>query len=86
MAESGFPGFDINPWFGLLAPAGTPGPIIAKLHGETARALAAADVRDKLNKLGVEVIGNSPAEFGAVIRAEIPQRKQTIERAGIERQ
>jgi tripartite-type tricarboxylate transporter receptor subunit TctC len=86
MAESGFPGFDINPWFGLLAPAGTPAPIIDKLHGETARPLAAADVRDKLNKLGGEVSGNSPAEFGAVIRAEIPQRTQTIERAGIERQ
>lgn len=72
MAESGFPGFDVNAWFGLLAPAGTPAPIVAKLHGETARALAAPDVRDRFNKLGMEVIGNSPAEFAAVIRSEIP--------------
>lgn len=86
MAESGFPGFDVNAWFGLLAPAGTPAPIIAKLQGETARALAAADVRGRFNKLGMEVIGNSPAEFAAVIRSEIPQRKKTIEGAGIERQ
>ncbi|MBM3529329.1 MAG: tripartite tricarboxylate transporter substrate binding protein [Alphaproteobacteria bacterium] len=86
MAESGFPGFDVNAWFGLLAPAGTPAPIVAKLHGETARALAAADVRDRFNKLGMEVIGNSPAEFAAVIRSQIPQRKKTIEGAGIERQ
>jgi tripartite-type tricarboxylate transporter receptor subunit TctC len=85
MAESGFPGFDVNAWFGLLAPTGTPAPIIARLHGETARALAASEVRASFNKLGMEVIGNSPAEFAAVIRSEIPQRKKTIERAGIER-
>jgi tripartite-type tricarboxylate transporter receptor subunit TctC len=86
MAESGFPGFDVNAWFGLLAPAGTPSPIITKLHGETARALAAPDLRERFNKLGMEVIGNSPGEFAAVIRSEIPQRKKTIEGAGIERQ
>jgi tripartite-type tricarboxylate transporter receptor subunit TctC len=86
MAESGFPGFDVNPWNGLLAPAGTPAPIIAKLHAETARALAAPDVRERFHRLGMEVIGNSPAEFAAVIRTEISQRKKTIEGAGIERQ
>lgn len=86
MAESGFPGFDVNAWFGLLAPAGTPAPIIAKLQSGTVRALAASDVRQSFDKLGMEVIGNSPAEFAAVIRAEIPQRKKTIEEAGIEPQ
>ena len=86
MAESGFPGFDVNAWFGLLAPAGTPAAIIAKLHDETTRALAVADVREKLDHLGMEVIGNSPTEFAAVIRAEIPQRQKTIEGAGIEPQ
>src|ERR1043165_2987350 len=49
MAESGFPGFDVNAWFGLLAPAGTPDAIIAKLHDETARALATTEVREKFN-------------------------------------
>ena len=86
MAESGFPGFDVNAWFGLLAPAATPAPIIAKLHSESVRALAAKDVRESFDKLGMEVIGNSPAEFAAVIRAEIPQRKKTIEESGIEPQ
>lgn len=85
MAESGFPGFDVNAWFGLLAPAGTPAPIIAKLHGETARALAAPDVRKRFIEFGMEVIGNTPTEFAAVIRSEIPKRKMTIEGAGIER-
>jgi tripartite-type tricarboxylate transporter receptor subunit TctC len=83
IAESGFLGFDVNAWFGLLAPAGTPVPIIAKLHAETARALAAADVRERFNKLGMEIIGNSPAEFAAVIKSEIQQRKALIAAAGI---
>jgi tripartite-type tricarboxylate transporter receptor subunit TctC len=86
MAESGFPGFDVNAWGGLLAPAGTPAAIIAKLHAETARALATPDMREWFHKLGMEVIGNSPAEFATVIRTEIPERKKTIEGAGIERQ
>lgn len=83
MAESGFPGFDINPWFGLMAPAGTPGPIIDKLHRETARILALPEVREQFAKLGMEPIGNSPSEFAAVIREQIPQRKKVIEAAGI---
>lgn len=86
MAESGFPGFDVNAWFGLLAPGGTPAPIVAKLHGETARVLASADMREKFNRLGMEVIGNSSAEFAAVIRREMAQRKKLIDDAGIERQ
>ena len=83
MAESGFPGFDVNAWFGLIAPAGTPAPIIEKLHRETARALALPDVREMFSKLGMEIIGNSPAEFAAVIKAEIPQRAKVIKEAGI---
>jgi tripartite-type tricarboxylate transporter receptor subunit TctC len=81
MAESGFPGFDINAWFALLAPAGTPPAIIDRLHRETIQALATS--REAFEKTGMEVIGNSPAEFAAVIRAEIPQRRQVIESAGI---
>jgi tripartite-type tricarboxylate transporter receptor subunit TctC len=83
MAESGFPGFDVNAWFGLLAPAGTPAPIIERLHRETAQALATASVRESFTKLGMELIGNSPKEFAAVIQSEIPQRKKVIETAGI---
>jgi tripartite-type tricarboxylate transporter receptor subunit TctC len=83
MAESGFPGFDVNAWFGLLAPAATPAPIIDKLHRETARVLALDDIRKRFSDAGMEVIGNSPAEFAAVIRSEIPQRKAVIAAAGI---
>jgi tripartite-type tricarboxylate transporter receptor subunit TctC len=83
MAESGFPEFDVNAWFGLLAPAGTPAPIITTLHRETARVLALPDIRERFSNAGMEVIGNSPAEFAAVISSEIPQRRAVIAAAGI---
>jgi tripartite-type tricarboxylate transporter receptor subunit TctC len=83
MAESGFPGFEAVPWFGLLAPAGTPQEIIDKLHDETVKALALPEVRRKFNELGLEPIGNTPAEFAAVIRKETPEWAKVIKDAGI---
>lgn len=83
MDESGYPGFEAVPWFGLMAPAGTPQPIIDKLHRETVRVLAMPDVRKKMADLGLDIIGNSPAEFAAVIKAETPAWAKIIKDAGI---
>ena len=83
MAEMGYPGFEAVPWFGLMAPAGTPQAIIDKVHRETARALALPDVGKRLSELGLDIIGNTPAEFAAVIKAEIPQWATVIKSAGI---
>jgi tripartite-type tricarboxylate transporter receptor subunit TctC len=83
MAESGFPGFEAVPWFGLMAPAGTPPAIIDKVHRETVRVLALPEVRKRLEELGLDVIGSSPAEFAALIKAEIPQWAKVIKDAGI---
>jgi tripartite-type tricarboxylate transporter receptor subunit TctC len=83
MVESGYPGFDAVPWFGLLAPAGTPPAIIEKVHRETVRVLALPEVRRSLDVLGLDLIGNSPAEFASVIKAEIPQWAAVIKAAGI---
>ncbi len=83
MAEQGFPGFDSAAWFGLMAPAGTPAPVVAKLHAETAKILARADVREKFGALGMEVIGNTPAEFADVIKAEIPVWAKVIKASGV---
>jgi tripartite-type tricarboxylate transporter receptor subunit TctC len=83
MAEEGFPGFEAVPWFGLLAPAGVPSAIIEKIYRETERSLALPEVRQRFNELGLDTIGNSPAEFAAVIRAEIPQWAAVIKGAGI---
>jgi tripartite-type tricarboxylate transporter receptor subunit TctC len=83
MAESGFPRFDATASFGLMAPAGTSPAIIDKLHRETVRVLALAEVRKKLNDLGLDVVGGTPAEFSAVIAREIPQWATVIKAAGI---
>lgn len=83
MAESGYPGFEAVPWFGLMAPAGTAPAIIDKVHRETVKVLALADVRKKLNDLGLDVVANSPTEFSAVIAREIPQWAKVIKGAGI---
>ena len=83
MAESGYPGFEAVPWFGLVAPAGTPPAVVDKIYRETQRALGLPQVRTSLEALGLDLIGNSPAEFAAVIKAEIPQWAVVIKSAGI---
>jgi tripartite-type tricarboxylate transporter receptor subunit TctC len=83
MAESGYPGFEAVPWFGLMAPAGTPAAIVGLLHRDTVKVLAQADVRKKMNDLGLDVIGGSPAEFAAAIEREIPRWAKVIKQAGI---
>ena len=83
MAESGFPGFEAVPWFGLLAPTGTPKDVLDKLHGETVKALAMPEVRKKFDDLGLEPVGNTPAEFTAVIKKETPEWAKVIKDAGI---
>jgi tripartite-type tricarboxylate transporter receptor subunit TctC len=83
MAESGFPGFEAVPWFGLLAPAGAPQEVLDKLHDETVKALALPEVRKKFDELGLEPVGNTPAEFAAVIKKETPEWAKVIRDAGI---
>jgi tripartite-type tricarboxylate transporter receptor subunit TctC len=83
VAESGYPGFEVMGWNGLLAPAKVPAAVIRKLHLESARALALPDVRAKLANLGLDASGNSPDEFAALIKSEIPTWAKVIRDAGI---
>jgi tripartite-type tricarboxylate transporter receptor subunit TctC len=83
MEELGFPGFEATAWFGLMAPAGTPQPIIDKLHKETVRVLALPDVKGKLEGLGVQLVGSTPAEFLSLVKTELPQWGKVIKEAGI---
>lgn len=78
IAESGYPGFEVTVWSGLLAPARTPATIVRKLHLEIVKALALPDVRAKFADLGLETIGNSPDEFAAAIQSEIPKWAKVI--------
>jgi tripartite-type tricarboxylate transporter receptor subunit TctC len=78
IAESGYPDFEFANWTGLLAPAKTPLMIVGKLHLETVRALARPDLRARLADQGLEGIGNSPDEFLAIIKSEIPKWAKVI--------
>jgi tripartite-type tricarboxylate transporter receptor subunit TctC len=83
IAESGYPGFEVTGWNGLLGPAGTPPSVVRKLHHETVNALALPDLRAKLADLGLEVVGSSPDEFAGVIRTQIPKWAKIIRESGI---
>lgn len=83
MQEAGVPGFSITQWYGLLAPAKTPPAIVAKLSNEVARGLNQPDVKERLAADGAEVVGSSPAEFGAHIRAEIDKYSKVVKAIGL---
>jgi len=83
MEELGFRGFDATAWFGLMAPAGTPKPILDKLYQETTKVLAMPDVRTRLEGLGLQLVGNTPAEFTELVRTETPAWGKVIRDAGI---
>jgi tripartite-type tricarboxylate transporter receptor subunit TctC len=83
--ESGFPGFESTIWFGLMAPAATPRGIIEKLHQATVKALATADLHRKLDTLGMATIGNTPAEFAAVIETDIPRWEKVARAIGLKK-
>lgn len=80
--ESGIKGFEVSTWFGVNAPARTPRPVIAKLHGEIARILRQPDTVTRLESLGFDLIGSTPAEFTAYIRAEIPKWAIAVKKSG----
>jgi tripartite-type tricarboxylate transporter receptor subunit TctC len=82
IAESGFPGFEANTWYGLLAPAGTPSPVISRLNNEVNRALASKEVRERLASEGGDVLGGSPAQFAAFLAAEHAKWERVVRESG----
>lgn len=82
-AEAGLPEYDFQLWFGVIAPAGTPRDIIAKLSKEIARILALPDVKENLSLQGLEPFTASPDQFGALIRADLDKYGKVIKGAGI---
>jgi tripartite-type tricarboxylate transporter receptor subunit TctC len=83
MSEAGLPGFDIGSWFGLLAPAGTPKPIVSRLNAETVKVLGRADVQSTLGAQGLELVPGSPEQFAAHIKSEIAKFTRIAKAAGI---
>ena len=86
VAESGLPGFDVTSWYGIVVRSGTPPAIIEKLQRDMAEALQMPDVQAKLADLGLEPVGNTSAEFGALIDAETKKWVAIVQKAGIKSQ
>jgi tripartite-type tricarboxylate transporter receptor subunit TctC len=83
VSESGLPGFEFNSWATIVAPAGTPKEIIARLNAEIVRALAAPDVREKLIAQGLTPRGSSPEELGQATREQLARYATLMKQAGI---
>ncbi len=83
VAEQGFPGFDSVAWFGLVAPARTPEAVVARVQRDAAAALAEPAVRDRLEGLGLAIVGDTSQEFAALIPREIERMAAVLERLGL---
>ncbi|NMM78179.1 tripartite tricarboxylate transporter substrate binding protein [Acidovorax sp. SRB_24] len=83
IAQAGVPGYDVEGWFGLFAPAGVPKPILTRLNQEVVRILQEPKVRELLLAQGAEPIGDSPEAFGAFVKKEHDRWAKAIRAAGI---
>jgi tripartite-type tricarboxylate transporter receptor subunit TctC len=82
-AESGLEGFVVDSWTGILAPAKTPGEILARLQREIAAVLGEPDIRSRYATLGIEPVGNTPAQFAEQIRADLARWEKVVRQANI---
>jgi tripartite-type tricarboxylate transporter receptor subunit TctC len=80
--EKGLPGFETSSWFGVLAPAGTPREIVARLNTEILKLLATPDMQERFAQNGAQVVGKGPAEFAAHIKAEMAKWAKVIKESG----
>jgi tripartite-type tricarboxylate transporter receptor subunit TctC len=84
VSESGYPDFQVVTWFGLFAPAGTPGPVVDRLHREVTEAIRTPAIRKRLIELGAEPVSNSPSEFSALVKSDIVRWAKVVKAANIQ--
>ena len=82
VSEAGIKGFEASTWFGVLVPAATPRPIVTKLHAEFTKPLKHPETRARLVAQGYEIIGSTPEQFAAYIKAEIPKWARAVKQSG----
>ena len=82
IAESGLAGFDVEPWFGIMAPAATPAPIVAKLNAEITKVMRQPEVRKQLADQGAEAVTTTPEQFGSFIASEIARWAVVVKESG----
>ncbi|MGQ0525963.1 MAG: tripartite tricarboxylate transporter substrate-binding protein, partial [Betaproteobacteria bacterium] len=81
--EQGVIGYEVSPWYGVLAPAATPRPIINQLNAEISKILRSPDVRDKLSGYGAEPLGGSPESYAKTLRDDISKWRDVIAAVGL---
>jgi tripartite-type tricarboxylate transporter receptor subunit TctC len=81
--EAGVPGYELSPWYGLLAPAGTPRAVVARLSSEVTRIVRAPEMREQLSAQGAEPTGGAPEEFAQTLRSDAATWKKVVKEAGI---
>jgi tripartite-type tricarboxylate transporter receptor subunit TctC len=84
MIEAGIPGYEVNGWSGLFAPAGTPKEAVGRIAGEIAKILRAPELKERFFAQGAEPVGNTPDEFAAFVRSEISKWKKVVEASGMQ--
>ncbi len=82
LAEAGVTGYASDTWYGIVAPGGTPNPVIATLHAAAIKAINTSSVRDRLTKQGAELVGNTPAEFRAMLERELRLWSEVVKDSG----
>jgi len=83
IAEAGVPGYESVQWFGMLVPAGTPRPVIERLHQEITRSLRTPEMKERLTSLGLNAVGSTPEAFGAYMKSETEKWAKVIKTMGI---
>jgi tripartite-type tricarboxylate transporter receptor subunit TctC len=83
VAEAGVPGYDANTWYGALAPRGTSGAVVLRLHDEFVAIMKSADIRERISVHGYEPETNTPQAFAVYIKAEIVKWGKVVKTAGI---
>jgi tripartite-type tricarboxylate transporter receptor subunit TctC len=83
VAEAGLPGFEVTTWYGILAPAGTPRPVIARLNGELVKVMHSPEMKERLGAIGTDAVTSTPEEFAAYLRAEITKWGDVIRKANL---
>ena len=81
-AESGMPGFEVDTWYGVLAPAGVPREIVARLSAEFAKMMQAGEMRERLAALGVQPLSSTPEKFGEFLKAEVAKWADVVKESG----
>jgi tripartite-type tricarboxylate transporter receptor subunit TctC len=83
VAEAGLPGFEVTTWYGILAPSGTPRPIIARLNAELVKVMHSPEMKERLAGIGTDPVTSTPEEFAAYIHAEIGKWGDVIRKANL---